>query len=255
MKNIFIILIAALMLTGCKENQDITQFDLEQRMIYFGSSTYDDGLPPYDTTMNYTFAMDELGLTKKRLAIPVRVMGTSPTEDLPYTVSIIDSLSKIKASDVKIEPAIFHAGLFVDTLYVVVNKTEQMADQVLHFTLEVQENAHFKKGLGDNVKLKVNVSDMLTKPTWWEKFRAYFGPYHKEVYQQWIQIYPLGVDPTPHIITGEPYLYWGRMPDDANFLANTYPVLYTHIRQLKQYFEDNVVHPGGDTSLPRIKLP
>lgn len=255
-KNIFNLFLGLLLfLTGCKQNQDITQFNIEERMIYFGFTKNADNQPPYDTLMTYSFALDNPDLKSKRIAIPMRLMGTTPTEDLAYTVEVVDSLTTLNKSDITIEEPIFHKGLYVDTLYVNVKKTPEMASESLIMGLKIKENQNFKLGLGINTKIQVSITDYLAKPNWWDRFQNYFGPYHKEVYQQWIQIYALGVDPTPNVITGKPYLYWNNMPSDASFLANTYPIMYYHIQQLKKYFQDNVVYPNGDTTKPRITLP
>lgn len=96
---------------------------------------------------------------------------------------------------------------------------------------------------------------MLTEPTWWNTWRTAFGPFYKEVLQQWMQIYYLGADPSPHLTEGTPgpVYYWNNMPSSAT--QSWYPVTYMYIGTLKKYFDENIVYPNGDTTKERILLP
>ena len=79
-----------------------------------------------------------------------------------------------------------------------------------------------------------------------------FGPFYREVYLEWINLYTLGSDPTLHPINNEP-LYWNNMP--PYYYAGAWGVLDMYINRLKTYFKDNDIYPDGDTTKEPIRLP
>ncbi|MNE05975.1 hypothetical protein D3C80_985500 [compost metagenome] len=147
------------------------------------------------------------------------------------------------------------ANNFVDTLFITFQRSIKMKTEPTVLYLRLEGNSEFVPGNVYNQKIKIVVDDILNEPLWWNTWKNYFGPYQKEVFQQWMQIYYLGADPSPDLYTAAPgpVYYWNNMPTSAN--GSWYPVTFNYIQVLKQYFIDHQVYPNGDSTKERIQLP
>ena len=255
-KSFYICLLLALF-TSCKENQDITTFDLNQRYLNFSQTdttalTYDIN---YLGTSEYSFALEEQETNVKKVGIPIAMAGKMPEQDLNYTVAVNQELTTLPKDAYTFDPFIYRKGRVKDSVFVQVKKIEAMKNKKFILALDIVENENFKVGHNKATSFQLTVSNMLSEPSWWSRYTDYMGPYYPEVYQQWIYTYVEGADPTLSPVTNKPYLYWGNMPTYIPNLPEDYPILYHHILKLKKYFQENVVYPNGDSSKPRILLP
>ncbi len=259
MKDIKIILFTLLVssfFSSCKENEDILAYDQNQSYVYFGIPNPDTkATEKYTDSIYYSFATDEeIGLQHKKIAIPVRIAGNVSSTDRTYGFEISSS-SEINKDLVSFSEPIVKAGQLVDTLYINLQRGEELATKEMTLLLDLSPTADFKVGHQHNGKIKIIFSDILTEPSWWKTWQSYFGPFHKEVFQQWMQIYYLGADPTPEVVDNipPPYYYWNRMPKSV--VPSSNPATFVFIDHLRQYFQANVVYPNGDSTQPRILLP
>jgi len=251
----FICLIALLMF-GCSQNADILNYENEKSYVYFAYPNPDlRAVQKYTDSIFYSFALDEsIGITEKTLKIPIAISGLSSTQDRKFTLQIADK-SDYDPNLITISEPIIQKGLYIDTLQVNIKRGEQLSTKEMTLILDIADNENFDIGNTFNKSLKIAFADILVQPSWWNTWITYFGDYQKEKYQKWIELYPLGADPSPEYFNNipGPYYYWNRMPSFVSTGIFTITIMY--IEKLKKYFEDNVVYPNGDTTQPRILLP
>lgn len=255
MRKLEVVFLSVLFLIACKSD-DINGPNVTDSYIYFAyPNTNGNAVEKYIDSINYNFSREEnIQIGVKRLAIPIHIGGLSSPSDRVFDFVIEDS-SKYDVNAIKITEPVIRSGRYSDTLYIDVYRYSQLTQQEMVLNLTLRENEFFKLGNSYNRKIKIIVSDMLNRPDWWNAWVNYFGPYRKEVYQRWIQIYYLGADPSPELGSGGlgPFYYWNNMPSRP--FANLYPVTFNYLQVLKQFFIDNILYPDGDTSQERILLP
>lgn len=257
----YILLVSVILctVTACKKNKDIEVFDANKSYVYFAvpnPSNSSAKVENYLDSLNFSFVFEAIGLKTKRLGIPLNIIGTAKDHDRKVAYKINAEKTTINLTDIQIEEPLVRSGKTTDSLFVNINKADALRQGVFYLTLDLQDNDEFKVGHKSNKQIRVSITNMLTKPAWWDKWKAYFGTtYYQEVYQMWIQMYPLGVDPSPDIygVYPAPYYYWNNMPTAAT--VATYPVTFMYIAKLRDYFLTNVVYPNGDSTQPRILLP
>lgn len=255
MKKILVFVLACFTLIGCKEN-DLIEFGSEDAYISFALS--DMSNRPKERFLDstyYSFSTDTaLNIREKTLAIPVAISGVASSGNRNFSYEVAAE-SDYDASIVSISEPVIAAGKYVDTLFINIKRSEQLKEKEMTLILKLKESESFKVGHQYNSKLKIVFSDVLVEPSWWVRWVSVLGPYYKEVYQKWMQIYYLGADMSPDIETDEPgpVYYWDNMPFSPN--ASWSPITFMYISVLKQYFEENVVYPNGDTTKDRILLP
>lgn len=242
---------------SCKQNADLVYFNQGKSYIYFGlpNPAYAP-VEKYIDSMQYSFALDEIGTMHKRLAIPVRISGIAANTDRHFKMVVDEAASKYDKSLVTISDPVIHANKTVDTIYIDITNGEILRDTVMQLKLKLAEDSQFSIGHKSNESIKIKFTNQLLEPKWWFAWRNQFGTtFYPEVYQQWIRIYAKNVDPTPDIYNAADtyYYYWDNMPTSAT--QSWYPVTFMYVTVLKKYFEDNIVYPNGDNTLPRILLP
>ncbi|ERJ57614.1 DUF4843 domain-containing protein [Sphingobacterium paucimobilis] len=260
MKNKAFILVLFLntLLFSCKENADITIFDQNEHFLSFGVKNENRrwGEPIYLAETSFSFLSEDVNLVKKRLAIPIILTGSLLEQDREYVVQVDKEKTDFPITNFELDKTVFRKGIFVDTLFLTVDKIDLLRERELRIGLRMVENNNFKLGDKENISLGIKLSNMLVEPDWWSLYTRYMGTFYPEVYQKWIEMYYLGADPTPDVDTREPYLYWDNMPTyQVEYLAQNSPITYVFIQKLKEYFEENSVYPDGDSSRNPIKLP
>lgn len=244
--------------TAC-ENKDIDAFNEADSYIYFDipykTNQYGQPTDVRSDSISYSFALDNLSVTNTTLNVVVKTIGLPVDYDRPYNVELLDDQTTATAEvwdKTVLKNRSIKAGELTDTIAIVVQRQEILQEKWMQIGLRILPNEHFRLGYGNLYTAKVSFSDILTQPDWWNVWEGYFGPFYREVYLKWIELYYLGADPNTSLDNGEP-LYWGNMPSAA--VLSWYPVLAMYLSQLKVYFEENDIYPDGDTSLPPIKLP
>lgn len=249
-------LILFISVASCKKNEEITVYNTEKSFIYFAVPNQNQfANEKYIDTLLFSFVFEDINTKAKRLGIPVNVAGVSEEKDRDYKYVVNTDSSTINLNDIKIEQPVIHAGKMQDTLFIDINKTEELETGIKYLYLTLQDNDNFKIGNAFNSSIKIGITNNLSKPQWWDNWANFFGPYYHEVYQKWINIYYLGADPSPDLTTGAagPFYYWDNMPPYP--ITSWYPVTFIYIQKLNDYFEKNVVYPDGDSTKSRILLP
>ncbi|WP_149527305.1 DUF4843 domain-containing protein [Sphingobacterium hotanense] len=255
MKKLLIITIACMFFCGCKEN-DLVEFSADDSFISFALPDLSNRPKErFLDSVYYSFATDTaIGLQEKTIAIPIAIGGVAKHEARNYSYEINQNSDYDRALIEISEPTIA-AERYVDTLYVKIKRAKELGEKEMVLILNLKDNENFKVGHQYNSELKIVFSDIMIQPTWWNAWSRVLGPFYKEVMQKWMQIYYLGADMSPHLTTNEPgpVYYWNNMPSSAN--PSWYPITFMYIEVMKNYFQENVIYPDGDTSKERILLP
>ncbi len=255
MKNLFIIALFAIIFTGCKEN-DLIAFDTADSYVYFAYPNPDKRVQEkFLDSVYYSFATDEnLTATEKQIKVPVNIGGLASNADRRFSFEILPT-SDYDPSLIQISDPVIPAGKNQDTLRITIKRGAELLTKEMTLILKMKPNNDFKVGHIYNQELKLVFNDILNQPTWWNTWSRYMGPFYKEVFQKWMQIYYLGADMSPHLTDGTPgpVYYWNNMPSSTT--ASWYPITHMYIGVLKDYFQNNVVYPNGDSTKERILLP
>lgn len=187
--------------------------------------------------------------------IPVRTLGLPFTTDKELNVRINSDSSKYNPDNVSIFKSTFRADSVSDRIVIRFKPDAglKLRNDTIRLELLPSDGVEVNKGYFSYLKVAYN--SVLPQPSWWIDlfWGDYFGPYYPEVYDKWMQIYYKGADPTPGPNGEADYYYYANMPV-ASFISPT-QAIFVYIRQLKEYFDNNVVYPNNDSSKPRIILP
>jgi hypothetical protein len=246
----------SILVVGCEENTNLVDYKTEKAYIYFAQPNLDTrSKEKWVDSITYSFAIEPTELKQKVFAIPLHVAGIAANRDRKVSCVVNRESSKIDMNIVSIKDAVIHAGQYTDTLYVTVQNAPRLRDTIMDLVLDLQSNEEFQIGHTVNKRIKISFTNQLLEPEWWKRWVNVFGSFRPEVYKLWIQIYYLGIDPSPDIY-GEfpaPYYYWNNMPFSAS--ASSSPVTFMYIDVLRKYLQENEVYPNGDPAKERIYLP
>ncbi len=241
---------------SCKENDGILSYNTGDKYIYFAvENTAYNPTERFLDSLSYSFAFDvDNKEDKKKLAIPVRLTGLPADADHDYTYRIDPDSSDYEPALVKFSDPVFGKDRVSDTLFLTVSRSAVLKSKTMSIYLELEANEFFKVGNAYNKALRIQFSDVLTRPAWWDRWERIFGPYHREVFQLWMSIYAKGIDPTPNIYdSNETYYYnWENMPDAVQ---SWFPATFMYVNVLRDYLLKNPVYPDGDSTKERIVLP
>ena len=253
-----LLLLAVIIFVSCQK-KDIDRFDTATDYIYFDIpyqlNKYGEQTDYRLDSLSYSFALDNLDVKDTVINVVVKIMGMPVDEDRAYTVELVRDETTATSEDWDagiLNNRFIPAGAITDTIRIRVQRNEILQDEWHQITLKVVPNENFQEGYADLQTVRVTFSDILAEPDWWSTFSRAFGPFYREVYLEWINLYTLGSAPTLHPINNEP-LYWNNMP--PYYYAGAWGVLDMYINRLKTYFKDNDIYPDGDTTKEPIRLP
>lgn len=245
-------LIILLMVGACKKDKEIILYDPSLSAIYFEYIIDEYGGELQTTkgvdSIEMSFTQIDLNLESHVVKVPIHVTGMSDDKDREYDFVIDEELTDMESEHYKIQRHIIGKGKFVDSLEIEFFKHPELQEKQKTVFIHLKSNENFELGYMNNQHIRIIVSNMLTKPSWWETWQGVMGNYSQEKMQMWMTIYHEKADPYLD------YTYsYKNMPPYA--MQSWYPSTFIFIRQMKEYFEKNVIYEGGDSSNPRVTLP
>ncbi|TRZ43502.1 DUF4843 domain-containing protein [Robertkochia solimangrovi] len=139
-------------------------------------------------SLSYSFALVEGTVSQAKFGIPVSVQGYLSEEDREYSVQVRSESNAVEGVHFELpEKFIFRANLAVDTLYVTLNRTEDMKEQEFSIFLELLENENFATQMKFEIEdentlegktltmFQLTVNDMFAVPSYW--FSPYLGDF------------------------------------------------------------------------------
>lgn len=121
----------------------------------------------------------------------INLIGNIAGVDRAYSVIVVDSLTTAVAAEYEIQPAVFHAGLPVDTLWVRLIKTSRLATSEVKLSLLLVANDHFTTGYDKRMSASVVFNNITTKPGWWTENieLSYLGLFTKAKFEAFYAYY------------------------------------------------------------------
>jgi len=256
MKEYILLLITAMfVLASCQKRTGVLGYDIEKTFIYFKKPKFNLGSAvDLMDSLTFSFAFEADDLKEKTLSFPVQIIGQKQGYDRAIGFKIIKDQTTVPDSLIQVVPPVMRADHFQDTLFIRVKRNAFLKKQSYILKGELYQNETFAIGSPVNTKFTLVITDQLIEPSWWFSWQEVFGSYRKEVYKKWIELYPPGIDKTPPLLPGDkPNFAWNNMP--VLVQPYYYPVTFFYIEQLRQYFEEHIVYPDGNSSKPRIYIP
>lgn len=164
---------AALICGACQESE-IPQYDVNAHRIYFS------GAREHAVTFQFYPGTDTY-----EMKFPIQLIGQKLNEDREVSIQVVDSVTTALPAEYTLPtPAVFHKGLFVDTLRVLLRLSDRMDEEEVTLGLCIAANDHFNVGYPDSLMVKAKFSNLLRKPDWWTEdiTNAIFGEYSDAKY-------------------------------------------------------------------------
>ena len=105
-------------------------------------------------------------------AIPVQILGLAKDKDREYKVVVVDSLTTATEGKhfVMPEKTIFRAGLYQDTLFIKLYRTEDLLSTKVRLGVRIEYSNDFFVGEQTYLEKILIFSDMLARPAWWTPY-------------------------------------------------------------------------------------
>jgi hypothetical protein len=156
-----------LFLASCAKNNELL---FDQSAAIYVDSTPD--------SAEYSFATSPTTLTVDSVLMRFRIIGNAVSKDREIKL-VPRAISTAKAGyHYKIGKAIVKANAFDALVPVYVYRRAGLKDSTVLAIFDIQENTDFKAGYPKQLRFKLTVSDILTKPAIWDNaWSPYFGTY------------------------------------------------------------------------------
>ena len=223
----------ALLSTSCSE-ADRLMFDTNYASVCIprdkdGKLCFDDTLVTVsEDTASFTFSVLPASYTEYDLQIPILVTGTPADRDRKFRLSV----DAAKTTAVEGEEYVPLASEFIlpadstkITATIKLLRSEPLASASRDLALTIASTEDFPSAvIGEENRIVIRVSDILTQPVWWTTWKNAFGRYSRVKHQKWIEIWGPGALSTDRI----------QAP-----LASMYPRQALALQKLRVYFEEN----------------
>lgn len=181
--SIFIITLALFTL-GCKKEDIITYNDVHY--VQFTRNITD--------TLDFSFFFYP-GKDEVLVALPVKLIGRMPAADLSYQIAVVQEDSNAPDNIYTLPNTFtFRKGLAQDTAYITFRNAVELRSQKYKLSLQIQNTSEVKAGQTNYARYAFRISDMVTKPTWWnaEMDRFYLGVYGEKKFRAFMEVTGIG---------------------------------------------------------------
>lgn len=141
---------------------------------------------PDSLEMNSAFVSFKHHLGKDSYKVPfiVRMIGSVSTENLPYEIEVIDSLTTAAPEDYSWTAPVFGAGRNRDTLWLEIHNTAHLNTETVRLEVRLVENENFRIGYYDRLTAGVSFNNQMSQPLWWDEniTNLFLGTYSEEKY-------------------------------------------------------------------------
>lgn len=135
------------------------------------------------------------GKDELAMAMPLRLVGRMPEADIRYELKV-DAKATTAQSQHYTLPASFEfrKGLAIDTAYVTIKKTPEMATTTYLLVITIPTGEEVKPGQTAYARRIFRINDMVTKPTWWDSNmdRFYLGEYTERKFRKFMEFTGVG---------------------------------------------------------------
>ena len=125
-----------------------------------------------------------------RFPVVVEVVGLTSAQDREYKVEVIDEFTTVSAGNYDLpERFVMKARTVKDTVWIVFKNSRELKEKPRRLTIRLAETDGFTLGQIEHRGNIINVSDVVTKPDWWNAIIDYYflGTYSDKKYRLFIQ--------------------------------------------------------------------
>ena len=180
MKKYIIILCLIIATISCSK-EDVERFS-SQRQLFFPNENGQD-------TVNISFSHYP-GQNTVKVPFVLSLIGPTPSEDLEYKVSVVDSLTPAITGDYELPTSpIFRKERTSDTLWITLHK-EKLEEKSYLLKIQIEGNSNFIAGYHDKQQAQLRYNNIISCPLWWDEVieTEYLGIYSKEKYDAFILV-------------------------------------------------------------------
>ena len=181
--SITLLIVAAftfVLITGCEE-QKLTTYSGDY-FVQFEKTTID------STNVSFMFYP---GHDYLEFPVVMELVGVATEHNLNYKVVADPEFTTATAQHYSIpENQFLRAGRYIDTLYVRLNKTDDLNTNKVRLVLRIESTSDLKIGKIEQSAAVIWLNNSLTKPTWWNSDidNYYLGTYSNKKYEVFIQV-------------------------------------------------------------------
>lgn len=162
MKPLYIILIICSWLAGCSKDA-VDQYG-DESFVFFVNKGNDTSAVKL---IEYSFAFHP-GAEKDTIPLLVKLMGRLKEEGRPISITVDASHTTALSGDYQLPAAAtLRAGRSVDTVFLVLNKSDRLKTEKFQIRISLQANEYFLLGPPANRYTDITFSDMIAQPGWW----------------------------------------------------------------------------------------
>ncbi|WEK35036.1 MAG: DUF4843 domain-containing protein [Candidatus Pseudobacter hemicellulosilyticus] len=123
--------------------------------------------------------------------ISVELVGKPADHDRSYKISVMTELSTAPASNYVLpDKFVFRAGKVIDTAWLTLNKTPEIAVAPVKLVLRLEATDDFKVGQTNYAFAILYISNVIARPDWWNGTveGRFLGGYSDKKYELFIQV-------------------------------------------------------------------
>jgi hypothetical protein len=170
-------------LTGCSKDA-VDQYG-EVSYIYLATDSANiEAIDPIE----YSFAFHP-GAAQDTVPVLVKLVGKLSGQDRPVALTVEASNTTADPGDYELSNLVLRAGRAVDTISLVLHKSDRLKTQKFKIRLMLNENEHFLPGPPGNRHIDITFSDMIARPGWWNSTveMNFLGQYSDTKYRLFIE--------------------------------------------------------------------
>lgn len=179
MKKLLITLTVAGLLAGCEKDR-IAHYG-ETEYVYFANAS--------SNVVEYSFAFNP-GAALDTVPLVVRLIGKPVDQDRTVTLSVdAEHTTALPADYTLPATAVLRAGRVIDTIPLVLHKSQRLTDEKYTLRLNLLPNEYFELGPVTNTYIDVLFSDIIARPAWWTATvtNNFLGVYSDAKYRYFIE--------------------------------------------------------------------
>ncbi|MDR2283901.1 MAG: DUF4843 domain-containing protein [Sphingobacterium sp.] len=183
---IYLFVLASILFVGC--NQDVGFSYGEKDGVYFQVAPQSSSDTLQISEVIFSFGMVPDSIIQDTAKIVVNLMGNRFDADRFYKVAVKQDSTSAREGEHYTAFAGLHqfgAGLFKDTLRVLVNREHLSSSHIVkeqkRLMIELQPSDDFNVGINQGRFLKLTINNFLDEPKWWKTYtHSGIGYYHPE---------------------------------------------------------------------------
>ncbi len=123
--------------------------------------------------------------------LEVKLIGMPSDKDREYKVEVMNEFTDAPTGSYTLpQRNVLKAGKTVDTCFIVLKKTAELSQRSRRLTVRLIETEDFKLGQSDCIVSIINITNVLSKPAWWNSTidKTWLGEYSNKKYELFIQV-------------------------------------------------------------------